>query len=311
MVKRVIRTPLMVAVVALWVLAALLGGTAGAAHDGGEGEGPVYSACRRIGGDIIKIHLDTEADRPCKPWQTVITWNAEGPQGPQGPQGTQGVPGEPGLDGADGAPGLDGADGVGFRVDCAITEVAQWDGTEWGCSSALADLQSQFALLLTTNPGTVSGFQSVWEDTGVLVPSQCTTPAIPEPGTFIGANDGEFNRGSCFNPDPFFQSFGYGEPGDVDNAFNPLTISVTVNLLSASGNLIDTTVVNSQGGYTFTDVEPLQDYMVEFVPPPGWQFTVGGGDMTVDPVTGRSATQTLSLGGGIFNPGVAGFVPTT
>ncbi|MDH3607059.1 MAG: collagen-like protein [Acidimicrobiia bacterium] len=111
MVNRVIRTPLMVAVVALWLLAALLGGTAGAAHSGGEGEGPVYSACRRIGGDIIKIHLDTEADRPCKPWQTVITWNAQGPAGADGIQGIQGVPGEPGLPGADGDVGPEGPAG--------------------------------------------------------------------------------------------------------------------------------------------------------------------------------------------------------
>jgi len=112
----------MVAVVALWLLAALLGGTAGAAHSGGEGEGPTYSACRRIGGDIIKIHLDSEADRPCKPWQTVITWNAQGPQGPQGIQGIQGIPGADGLDGADGPvgpagpPGLPGLDGASCTV---------------------------------------------------------------------------------------------------------------------------------------------------------------------------------------------------
>lgn len=139
----------MVAVVALWLLAALLGGTAGAAHSGGEGEGPVYSGCRLLGGDIIKVHLDSEADRPCKPWQTVITWSAQGPAGADGIQGIQGVPGEPGLAGADGEdgavglPGLDGADGVGFRVDCAITEVAQWDGEIWACSSAVTDLEAR------------------------------------------------------------------------------------------------------------------------------------------------------------------------
>lgn len=101
MVGRVLKTPLSAALVATFLLAGLLAGSAGA----GE-HGTVYTGCRKLDGVIIKVWADFEPPRVCQPWQTVVTWNQTGPPGLPGPQGEQGPQGLQGLPGEQGPPGI-------------------------------------------------------------------------------------------------------------------------------------------------------------------------------------------------------------
>ena len=103
MVGRLLKTPLSAALVAMVLLGGLLSAAAGAV-DGDT----VFTGCRKLDGVIIKVWTDSEPARQCKPWQTLLTWNVEGPPGSAG---ADGLPGVDGQDGQDGAPGLDGADG--------------------------------------------------------------------------------------------------------------------------------------------------------------------------------------------------------
>jgi uncharacterized repeat protein (TIGR01451 family) len=87
----------------------------------------------------------------------------------------------------------------------------------------------------------------------------------------------------------------------VQDAGEPGIDAVTVNLLDASGNVLDTTTTNASGFYQFTDLTP-GDYAVEVVAPAGYSITPldQGTDDTVDSdvdeSTGRTAVTTLTSG---------------
>ncbi len=99
-----------------------------------------------------------------------------------------------------------------------------------------------------------------------------------------------------------------GEPG-VTNA--------TVRLLSASSNVVATTVTDASGSYLFTNLPPAT-YQVEFVAPAPYVFTACDAAVTndladsdADRVTGRTApvivaagTTNLTLDAGLYVPAV-------
>ena len=70
----------------------------------------VYSACvqKSVG---VPYNITINGTPKCLPHDTVITWNAQGPQGAQGAQGTQGPVGATGPKGATGSPGVPGTPG--------------------------------------------------------------------------------------------------------------------------------------------------------------------------------------------------------
>jgi hypothetical protein len=96
-----------------------------------------------------------------------------------------------------------------------------------------------------------------------------------------------------------------GEPG---------VVGVTVQLLSETGALLQTTISVANGAYNFTGVT-LGTYRVRVIPPTGYQFTPSnqGSDDTVDsdidPTTGRTtlivladATGSRDWAAGLFRP---------
>ena len=80
----------LIAIAALAVVVAALGGVGYAAIPGSNG---VISACRDSKG-ALKV-IDAEAGQTCGPNQQPLTWNQQGPAGPQGPVGPQGPAGPP------------------------------------------------------------------------------------------------------------------------------------------------------------------------------------------------------------------------
>ncbi len=84
-----------------------------------------------------------------------------------------------------------------------------------------------------------------------------------------------------------------GEPG-ISN--------VTVRLLDASNAVVFTTTTDNLGAYLFTNVAPAPGYVVEFVAPSGYVFTLANQgtndlvDSDADVVTGRSGPITILSG---------------
>lgn len=54
--------------------------------------GGVIHACYDAGNGTLRV-IDTEAGETCRPQETALSWNQEGPQGPEGPSGPEGPPG--------------------------------------------------------------------------------------------------------------------------------------------------------------------------------------------------------------------------
>ena len=89
---------------------------------------------------------------------------------------------------------------------------------------------------------------------------------------------------------------------------------VTVNLLDCDGNPIDSTTTDANGNYSFTELDPNTDYIVEFELPEGFEFSPAdqGGDDANDSdagVDGRTPCTDLAPGennptldAGIFLP---------
>ena len=59
-----------------------------------------------------------------------------GPEGPQGPRGLTGSGGPAGPQGPAGIPGGPGPAGIGMPANCAVGQVAAWDGSGWSCVDA-------------------------------------------------------------------------------------------------------------------------------------------------------------------------------
>jgi len=77
-------------------------------------------------------------------------------------------------------------------------------------------------------------------------------------------------------------------------------VNVTVNLLDAAGNQLDTTTTNGSGNYSFGDL-PAGSYIVEFVAPNGTTFSPAdqGGDDTDDSDAGTNGrTDVIALTAG-------------
>jgi hypothetical protein len=91
---------------------ALVGG--GVAVAGAVGTTPsptvVYSACVQKNAGV-PYSITINGTPKCLPHDSVITWNAQGPQGIQGAQGVQGPTGNTGPTGAPGSPGTPGPTG--------------------------------------------------------------------------------------------------------------------------------------------------------------------------------------------------------
>jgi hypothetical protein len=106
------RRRLALSILAVFLLT-LSGGLAMAAAPAADGE---ITACYQSrGAGNLRI---VDADEQCRPNETRISWNEEGPAGPQGaqgpagPQGAQGLPGGTGPQGPAGAPGEKGDPGL-------------------------------------------------------------------------------------------------------------------------------------------------------------------------------------------------------
>ncbi len=76
----------------------VLGGGVAVAQFTGQAASPIIYACVSKPGNVRVVTEGTA----CRPDETAISWNAQGPQGPQGQQGPQG---DPGPQGPQGAPG--------------------------------------------------------------------------------------------------------------------------------------------------------------------------------------------------------------
>ena len=82
-----------------------------------------------------------------------------------------------------------------------------------------------------------------------------------------------------------------------------------VRLLDAQGNLIEATTTNPNGYYSFINLTPDTDYIIEFVKPTGTSFTTQ--DATNDTSNSRDGDLTdsdadLATGRVLFNSGPAG-----
>ena len=101
----------------------------------------------------------------------------------------------------------------------------------------------------------------------------------------------------------------------VNDPDEPGVPGVTVNLLDAAGNIVDTTTTDDDGNFLFTT--PPGDFIVEFVPPAGFDITRAfqGQDPALDsnatPLTGRSEPVTLNPGDSdlTIDAGLVEFVP--
>ena len=85
-----------------------------------------------------------DAAQPCKPNETLISWNSQGPQGQPGPQGDPGAQGEQGEPGPAGPPG-DSAGGGGASVIAYPWGAFDGDdcGTEWDTMGGITDQPRQ------------------------------------------------------------------------------------------------------------------------------------------------------------------------
>jgi len=84
-----------------------------------------------------------------------------------------------------------------------------------------------------------------------------------------------------------------GEPGIPD-------VTVNLYIVLPPGTFLATTTTDSNGFYSFTDLDP-GDYYLQFIPPPGYVFTLsdqGGNtlDSDADPNTGITVFTTLTAG---------------
>ena len=89
---------------------------------------------------------------------------------------------------------------------------------------------------------------------------------------------------------------------------------VIVNLLDCDGNELDTTTTNANGNYSFTDLDPNVDYIVEFELPAGFEFSPvdEGVDDALDSDAGANGRtpcidlepreNNTTLDTGIYNP---------
>ena len=101
----------------------------------------------------------------------------------------------------------------------------------------------------------------------------------------------------------------------INDPDEPGVPGVTVNLLDAAGDIVDTTTTDDDGNFLFTT--PPGDFIVEFVPPAGFDITrpLQGQDPSVDsnatPLTGRSEPVTLNPGDSdlTIDAGLVEFVP--
>jgi uncharacterized repeat protein (TIGR01451 family)/fimbrial isopeptide formation D2 family protein len=95
--------------------------------------------------------------------------------------------------------------------------------------------------------------------------------------------------------------FDHNRNGIQDSGENPVE-DVTVNLLDANGDVVATTTTDADGFYSFGDLEPSTAYVVEFVAPSGYSFTVAGAqsdptvDSNADPATGLAPVTTPASG---------------
>ena len=100
----------------------------------------------------------------------------------------------------------------------------------------------------------------------------------------------------------------------LQEAGEPGLMGVTVQLVSATGTLLQSTLSTTNGAYSFSGLTP-SSYQVRVTPPAGYQFTTPnqGSDDTldsdVDPATGRTtlivladATGSRDWAGGLFRP---------
>lgn len=78
--------------------AAAIGAGAAAITWGATGDSPVIHACVSRGSDLVRIPATGEA---CRPHETAVDWNAQGPAGPPGPPGPKGDTGAAGAGAAD------------------------------------------------------------------------------------------------------------------------------------------------------------------------------------------------------------------
>jgi hypothetical protein len=74
------------------------------------GAGGLISGCYEDRSGILRV-IDAEAGKNCRPDETAIGWNQQGPKGDIGPQGPPGVQGSPGPQGEAGPAGEQGERG--------------------------------------------------------------------------------------------------------------------------------------------------------------------------------------------------------
>ncbi|MDT0622981.1 SdrD B-like domain-containing protein, partial [Croceitalea vernalis] len=80
---------------------------------------------------------------------------------------------------------------------------------------------------------------------------------------------------------------------------------VVVNLLDCDGNELDSTMTDENGNYSFTELDPNVDYVVEFELPDGYEFSPvdQGADDTADSDAGEDGrTPCTDLAPGENNP---------
>ena len=86
------------------VIGSVFGGVAMA-----QSTSPVITACVATNNGGVRV---VDGASACKPNETVVSWNQQGPAGPPGPQGPTGPTGPTGPSGPKGDPGAAGAQGA-------------------------------------------------------------------------------------------------------------------------------------------------------------------------------------------------------
>ena len=205
--------------------------------------------------------------------------------------------------------------GDGIRNDGAGAALAGVQvslvNTATGLVVATTTTAADGSYLFTVPPGTYkeiwvppAGYVPTITGQGITATDSNVNPATGEtaPITLSGGQSDLTQDGGFFIPVKIGDTVFEDQNGDgVQDAGDTGLAGVTVRLLDAAGQVVQTTATAPDGSYLFTGVRP-GTYQVEFVKPAGFTFTAqdlganDARDSDADIVTGKSPLKTYASG---------------